>query len=181
MEQLLMSRGDTKIKAEEIQFPDGYYMRPYNKAGKSTDGVGWCKCCIGGSLGIEELSENVFEEKMLKDKTVNPGNIFFLISPAGDIAGTVTYQYADDEDTGYIHMVAIEKNHQGKRLAVPLMLYAVQKIIGDGKKKILLNTDDWRIPAIKTYLHTGFVPVIKDGDTDMENRWRKVYDIIGIK
>jgi len=120
-------------------------------------------------------------EKMLKDKTVNPGNIFFLISPAGDIAGTVTYQYADDEDTGYIHMVAIEKNHQGKRLAMPLMLYAVQKIIGDGKKKILLNTDDWRIPAIKTYLHTGFVPVIKDGDTDMENRWRKVYDIIGIK
>lgn len=168
MEQLTMSRDNTKI--DSIRVPDGYYMRPY----KGGDGTGWCKCCIDGSLGIEEISESVFEDKMLKDKSVNPENIFFIISPGGDIAGTVTYQYTDDEDTGCIHMVAVEKSYQGKGLALPLILYAVQKMIGDGKKKIILTTDDWRIPAIKTYLRSGFQPVIKPGDTDMENRWAEV-------
>ena len=170
-----MSRNSKKI--ESIQFPDGYYMRSYTQG----DGIGWCKCCIDGSLGVEEISENVFEEKMLKDKSVNPENIFFLISPIGDIAGTVTYQYTNDKDTGCIHMVAIEKNYQGKGLAAPLMLYAVQKIIDDGKKEIILTTDDWRIPAIKTYCRTGFVPVIKPGDSDMENRWQEVMEKINNK
>jgi mycothiol synthase len=168
MEQLIMSRDDKET--DSPQFPDGYYMRSYTAG----DGTGWCKCCIDGSLGVEEISESVFENRMLKDKMVNPENIFFLISPSGDIAGTVTYQYTDDEDTGCIHMVAVEKSFQGKGLAVPLNLYAVQKMVYDGRKKFILQTDDWRIPAIKTYLRVGFTPVIKDGDTDMENRWAEV-------
>jgi hypothetical protein len=50
------------------------------------------------------------------------------------------------------------------KLAVPLNLYAVQKMIDDGKKKVILTTNDWRIPAIKTYLRADFIPVIKPGD-----------------
>ena len=168
MEQLMMLRDDKETGG--IKFPAGYYMRSYKKG----DGTGWCKCCIGGSLGIEEVSENAFENRMLKDKTVNPENIYFLISPSGDIAGTVTYQYTDDKDTGCIHMVAVEKNYQGKKLALPLNLYAVQKMIDDGKSKIILTTDDWRIPAIKTYLRADFKPVIKSGDTEMQKRWAEV-------
>lgn len=170
MEQLKMSRDDTKVEA--IQFPEGYYMRSY----KQGDGESWCKCCINGSLGVDEISESAFENRMLNDKTVNPENIFFLISPSGDIAGTITYQYTADKDTGCIHMVAIEKSYQGKKLALPLNLYTVQKMLDDGKHKIILTTDDWRIPAIKTYLRAGFNPVIESGDTDMENRWKKVME-----
>ena len=168
MEQLMMSRDDKEVGL--IQFPAGYSMRSWQKG----DETGWCKCCIDGRLGVEEISERAFEEKMLNDKTVNPNNIFFLISPAGEIAGTVTYQYTNDETTGCIHMVGIKKNHRGKGLAVSLNLYAVQKMIDDGKKRIILTTDDWRIPAIKTYLRAGFTPVIRPDDTDMENRWTAV-------
>jgi len=168
MEQLMMSRDDGEVGA--IQFPAGYSMRSYQKG----DEAGWCKCCIDGKLGVEEISERAFEEKMLNDKTVNPDNIFFLISPANEIVGTVTYQYTNDETTGCIHMVGIEKSYRGKGLAVPLNLYAVQKMIDDGKKRIILTTDDWRIPAIKTYLRAGFTPVIRPGDTDMTNRWTAV-------
>ena len=171
-EQLMMSRDSGKTG--NIQFPDGYYMRSYTD--NKTDGIGWCKCCIEGSLGVEEISESVFENKMLKDTTVDAANIFFLISPTGDIAGTVTYQYTNAEDTGCIHMVAIEKSYRGKKLGVPLILYAVKKMIDDGKKKIILKTDDWRIPAIRTYLRAGFVPVVKAGDADMENRWKRIYE-----
>jgi len=167
-----MSRDGKRI--DSIRFPDGYYMRSY----KEGDGAGWCKCCADGSLGIEEISESAFANKMLTDKNVNPANIFFLISPAGEIAGTVTYQYTDREDTGCIHMVAIEKSYRGRGLALPLNLYAVQRMLGDGKKKIVLTTDDWRIPAIRTYLHVGFIPVVEPGDTDMANRWAVIFEQI---
>ena len=163
MEQLKMVRDDAPI--DEICFPHGFYMRPY----KEGDGIGWCKCCIDGSLGVNEISEEVFEEKMLHDKSVNPANIFFLISASGEIAGTVTYQYADEKDAGYVHMVAIQKDYLGQRLALPMNLYAVKRILEDGKRKIYLTTDDWRLPAIKTYLNAGFVPVICQ--PDMEARW----------
>ena len=177
MEQLKMLRDD-KI-ADSAQFPEGYHMRSY--IGENGDGAAWCKCCIGGSLGIEEASEATFENRMLGDKYVEPKNIFFLVSPEGEIAGTVTYQHTDDEDTGCIHMVAIEKSHRGKKLALPMVLHAVQKIIEDGKTKIVLTTDDWRISAIKAYLRAGFRPEIKPGDAEMENRWDAVQNNISNK
>ena len=159
---------------EPAAFPCGYYMRSYISANKKEDGEGWCGCCAGGSLGIEEISEAAFENKMLCDKSVNPENIFFLIAPNGCIAGTVTYQYTGAEDTGCIHMVAVAQEYQGKKLALPMVLYAVQKITGDGKTKIILSTDDWRIPAIKTYLKAGFEPAIKPGDEETAARWANV-------
>ena len=170
MEQLMMSRDNKEIP--RILIPEGYYMRGY--INNNGDGEAWCKCCIDGSLGIDEISESAFENKMLKDKSVNPENIFFIVSPSGEIAGTTTYQYTDVQDTGCIHMVAVQKNHQGKKLSLPIILYAVQKMLDDGVKKIILTTDDWRIPAIKTYLNAGFLPVVKPGDIDMANRWTEV-------
>ena len=170
MEQLLMIRNNNP--ASPINFPEGYYMRPYQPG----DGTAWCECCLGGHLGIDEAGEDVFRKKMLEDETVNPSNIFFLISPSGEIAGTVTYQYGK-KDTGTIHMVAIKKEYQGLGLALPMNLYAVDKIVKDGKKGITLTTDDWRLPAIKSYLNAGFEPVYyMDG---MEDRWKKVMEQLG--
>ena len=176
MEQLLMSRDDKNADLLQLQLPDGYFIRSYNEG----DGIGWCKCCIDGDLGVEEISESVFKKIMLDDSSVDPDNIFFLIAPSGDIAGTVTYQHTDDENKGCIHMVGIEKNYLGKGLAAPLNSYAVKRMIDDGKKYIVLKTDDWRIPAIKTYLRIGFSPVINEGDTDMSDRWEKVMEQINI-
>ena len=169
MEQLKMVRGNENTA--EIILPEGYYMRSYQKG----DGIGWCECCIGGSLGLDEISEAEFERKMLRDNNINPDNIFFLISPSGEIAGTVTYQYSHEQDTGTIHMVGIKKDYLGKRLALPMILYAVKMMLEDGKKIINLTTDDWRLPAIKTYLRAGFKPVYHK--PDMEGRWSKIMEL----
>ena len=171
MEQLKMIRNNRDVG--KIIFPEGYYMRSYQKG----DGAGWCGCCIDGSLGVDEISEAVFERKMLSDHNVNPDNIFFLIAPSGEIAGTVTYRYANDKDTGTIHMVGITKKYLGRHLALPMLLHAVNKIIEDNKTTIDLTTDDWRLPAIKTYLRAGFKPVYHM--PDMEERWRLIMEQIG--
>jgi len=166
MEQLKMMRDDTKVN--ELCLPEGFYMRSYKKG----DELGWCRCMINGDLGVEEIKEEVFVEKMLNDKSVNPDNIFFLISPVNEIAGSITYQYTDDKTIGFVHMVGIDLRYRGKKLALPMHLYAIKKILDDGVKQIFLTTDDWRLPAIKVYLNVGFVPVLYK--PDMEVRWNQV-------
>lgn len=166
-----MIRSNTPVG--KITFPEGYIMRPY----KQGDGVDWCECCIGGSLGIEEASEEIFIEKMLKDEMVNPANIFFLVSTHNnEIAGTVTYQYSPKKDTGTIHMVGIKKKYQGLGLALPMNLYAVSKILEDGKTQVNLTTDDWRLPAIKTYFNAGFKPDYNQQEPDIADRWTQVME-----
>ena len=173
MEQLKMVRDNAEVDA--IRLPEGYTMRSYKKG----DGQGWCKCCIDGSLGVDEISEDLFKTKMLNDEHVRPVNIFFLISPTNEIAGTVTYQFSDEPETGVIHMVGIQKDYLGKRLSLPMLLYAVQKILADGNKRMYLTTDDWRLPAIKTYLNAGFKPVFHHHD--MEGRWKLVAEKLASK
>ena len=178
MEQLTMSRSCELPGANIMQLPEGYIIRKYIK--NNSDETGWCEC-FNGDIGVNEVSAEMFKNKMLMDNTVDPENIYFLISPDGKIAGTVTYQYTDDEDTGCIHMVGIKSEYQGNNLAVPLNAYAVYKMIEDGKKKIILTTDDFRIPAIRTYLRIGFVPVINPGDTNMKKRWEDIMTLIDKK
>ena len=168
MEQLKMVRDDIFIG--EIRFHEGFFMRSYEIG----DGPGWCKCLIDGSLGVDVVSEETFENKMMHDASVAPKNIFFLISPENEIAGTVTYQYSDDIQTGTIHMVGIDKRFQGRGLALPMCLYALRKMQEDGVKRACLTTDDWRLPAIKTYLKAGFKPVFYQ--PDMEERWSMVME-----
>ena len=170
MNQLKMVRNNTPVGY--ITFPEGYYMRPYREG----DGPGWCECCVDGKLGVDEISEAVFKKIMLDDKTVNPQNIYFLISPSGEIAGTTTYQYNEEECAGTIHMVAITKKYLGKGLSLPMLLFVVQKIIDDGKELIYLSTDDWRLPAIKTYFKADFEPVYYL--PDMKERWLNVHKLL---
>ena len=47
-----------------------------------------------------------------------------------------------------------------------------------GFPKLYLMTDDWRLPAVKTYLQLGFEPDLYDDDH--EGRWAKLRDTLGI-
>ena len=47
----------------------------------------------------------------------------------------------------------------------------------EGMQTAYLTTDDWRIPAIKSYLRAGFTPDL-DTEDDFKNRWNAIYKII---
>ena len=48
----------------------------------------------------------------------------------------------------------------------------MQRYASAGYRHVYLKTDDWRLPAIKTYLKLGFLPFLFA--PDMEERWREV-------
>jgi len=166
MEQLRMSRDNSPAPA--FKFPEGFTVAPYREG----DWESWCRCCIDGELGLTEISEEQFDKIMGSDDKVRLENIFFVLSPEGRAVGTVTYQHREDKSEANVHMVSVEREYRGMGISAPMVAHAVKKMIDEGVSKIYLSTDDWRIPAIKTYLKCGFAPII-DSD-EMAGRWGKI-------
>ena len=50
-------------------------------------------------------------------------------------------------------------------------------VLPEGMETARLRTDDWRIPAIKTYLKIGFEPDLTS-EPDYKERWEKIFEII---
>ncbi|MBQ3900864.1 MAG: GNAT family N-acetyltransferase, partial [Clostridia bacterium] len=67
--------------------------------------------------------------------------------------------------------------YQGVGLGTRLNAAAVRCLLENGLETAYLTTDDFRIPAIRSYLRAGFYPDVKD-DSHRE-RWDKIYEIIG--
>ena len=73
--------------------------------------------------------------------------------------------------------VSVSPDHQGKGLGYQVTLAVLLFAREIGWTSARLWTDDWRLPAIKTYLNLGFEP-----DMDHEShseRWRAVLEKLG--
>lgn len=79
---------------------------------------------------------------------------------------------ADYPGSGYVHWVATDPFHTGKRLGWIASLAVLHEFVALGCRDAVLETDDHRLPAIKTYLGLGFRPVER-GPGHAE-RWREI-------
>jgi len=195
MEQLRMVRGRFPVvsaaangsSAVPSDIPAGHYIRHYEPG----DGEDWCRCCVDGRLGVDEVSDEVFNRIMLADDRVKAENIYFLVSREDGIVGSATYQFGRSEGEAYVHMVGVVKTHWGRGLSRCLISYVTGKILENKDNSVVtLTTDDWRLPAIRTYINCGFEPCIAYGGAavtktaqergDMLERWRNVFAELGI-
>ena len=65
-----------------------------------------------------------------------------------------------------------DPEHSGKRLGAVVSAAATRRLVEAGYTDIYLLTDDFRLPAIKTYLSLGWRPVL--GEAGMADRWSAV-------
>jgi mycothiol synthase len=83
--------------------------------------------------------------------------------------GPIEGLYPDGYEVGWI---AAHPGHSGRGLGRSVTAAATTCLIERDVSCIYLQTDDFRIPAIRTYLRLGFVPHLwADG---MAERWRAV-------
>ena len=68
--------------------------------------------------------------------------------------------------------VGADPAHQGKGLGYVVSAAVTQRILRGGYQEVYLDTHDWRLPAIKTYLKIGWIPFIFR--EDMVGRWKTV-------
>ncbi|HXH35694.1 MAG TPA: GNAT family N-acetyltransferase [Plantibacter sp.] len=68
-------------------------------------------------------------------------------------------------DAGYVHYVGVLDRARGKRIGAILTARCMQGFAERGLSTTVLETDDFRIPAVITYLRLGFVPTYRS-DTE---------------
>jgi mycothiol synthase len=103
----------------------------------------------------------------------------YVIEHDGALVATASARYdpAKFPGSGYLHWVGVHPDHRGRRLGRLISVRVLEHFQAAGCKDAVLETDDFRIPAIKTYLALGFIPEY-DHPTHAE-RWAKVEGVLG--
>lgn len=178
MKQLAMKAMINNILPKDIKLPIGYKFVNFNGSKKQIDA--WKKIttespkpnCSGDDyyrIMIEEYHEKIDKEN----------DIWFIENNEGEYVATVT-TITHQDGTGYVHMVKALEKERGKGLGQAMADFSIEEFRKRKVGEVYLTTDDFRVPAVKTYIKAGFLPIIyHDDDSDMEERWNKMFEIIG--
>ena len=145
----------------EPPMPEGYSTRLWGPGDEKT----WVRV-QAASEKFHKMTMESFEREFGKGRPALGDRQFFLVSPGGEDVGTITAWCAGPQwgpNWGLIHWVAIVPDHQGKKLAKPMMAVAMRKL-RELHASACLNTSSARIPAIKVYLDFGFKPNMQTKD-----------------
>jgi mycothiol synthase len=77
-------------------------------------------------------------------------------------------------NSGYVHWVGSHQEHRGRGLGAIASIAVLQYFRAIGCRDAVLETDPFRLPAIRTYLKLGFVP--EHVDPEHERVWREVFE-----
>ncbi|MFH1708222.1 MAG: GNAT family N-acetyltransferase [Planctomycetota bacterium] len=109
-------------------------------------------------------------------KRILPDGLFVIEHMATGSLAATTMAIHNPTDLhpfgGELGWVAGDPAHSGKGLGMTVCAAVVDRYLRAGYKCIYLQTDDWRLPAIKVYLKLGFVPYLFA--PDMAGRWQAV-------
>lgn len=158
----------------ELELPVGYGMRTY----RTGDEVHWARI-ISDSFGGRERTAQDTENEITGRDVFLPDGLYFA-THQGDPVGTACAwrQSVDEKDVGYVHMVGVVAEHTGHKLGKWVSLAVLCYFRDNNFKCSILDTDDFRIPAIKTYLNLGFIPIyVEEGQPE---RWRNIFEKLGL-
>ena len=78
---------------------------------------------------------------------------------------------------GELGWVATSPDHTGKGLGTAACAAVIERFRSAGYTRVYLQTDDWRLAAVRLYFRLGFVPFLYA--PEMADRWRSICGKIG--
>jgi predicted dehydrogenase/GNAT superfamily N-acetyltransferase len=173
--QLMMVWPNSRLGSPpEAVVPDGYRLRAFEPA----DEAGYLELIAkAGFAGWTPARLTEWIRKIIPHG-------FFVIEhiPTGRLVATAmaTHHPRDGHPYGgELGWVAGDPEHAGKGLGLATCAAVTALYIRRGYRDIYLCTDDWRLPAIKTYLKLGYEPELYM--PDMAERWRIVRETLSRK
>jgi len=154
--------------------PEGYRMRAFADG----DGRTWVRIQQDSDPYLT-FTPSTFEQSFGHDLPALRRRGFFLVAPDGRDVGTITAWYDrtyHGRRWGLIHWVAILPEHRGKGLSRSMMTVAMNRLRTLRHRRAMLRTQSHRIPAIRTYLHFGFLP--DRTVEDAERAWQLVGRVV---
>lgn len=148
----------------DLEVPAGFVLRTFRVG----DEAGWA-ALMTGAIGLwdEESTTRLF----LGDPGVKAEGVVFLTT-GNDYVATATDKRLPEVEVGYLHMVGVAPRQRGHGLGRCISLAAVIHMRDRGCREAILDTDDFRLPAIRTYLSLGFMPEMLE--TDHADRWAAI-------
>ena len=162
-------------KPEPTEFPvlpEGWCIR--TGSGSEADAQIWVDCCRHGLLGPQDGIE-AFDRCIASREGYSPDAVYF-IEHDGEAVATVT-ALLDEEKTGHVHYVGVKPCVRGMGVGGWLNQIVKADLWRRGCIRAYLTTDEYRVPAVCSYLTAGFLPV--EYDVDMPQRWGGMLGFLG--
>ena len=137
-----------------LQCPDDYHIRTYWKG----DEAHWARIMDTAFVDKGRTTQDAYVE-VIDQPDFDPNGFCFVIYGNLPIGTACAWKRCiRGEQVGYIDMLAVLPEHTGHKLGKYLTLFLLHYFKAQRMVSVVLDTDDFRLPAIKNYLNLGFVP-----------------------
>jgi mycothiol synthase len=149
--------------------PDGYSLHPCDE-----EEIDSLVALLRAAFEDENWTVDKAREALIDAPDVKTTHV---ITHQGQVIATASSRLLPEyyPGSGYLHWVASHPDFRGQRLGYIISLAVLYEFVEIGCWDAVLETQDPRIPAIKTYFHLDFEPVFRD---DAE-RWEAIRAQIG--
>ena len=175
MEQLVMRWHDDGAEKQMPVLPEGVEWKTFPALPDALQT--WLEIVRYMDRDVKPAADKEFYEKVMVAYPHYREDMCNFLTVDGAPAATVTVICDEAAKEGYIHMVSCKPEFRGRGLGHLLNAIAVYTLKKAGMKTAWLTTDDWRIPAIRTYLKAGFAPDL-ESQPDFKERWHKICAIL---
>jgi mycothiol synthase len=166
--QLVMKRPHLR-NLPKIELPTKYAIRSF----KEGDENSWNRII---RASFDNLTYD-FNQEMKGDESFRPERVLFVTYYGEPVAtASAWYRKQYGLNTGYLHMVGVSHEHQGKHLGYWVSVAVLHQLVIENRDSAVLQTDDFRLPAIRTYLQMEFEPVIFH--ENLCERWWNIFKAI---
>ena len=143
----------------------GFHLRPYRPGDEDS----WVALINTGEFG-SDWDRPRFDEYMTGPERMAGSRV--AVRNGTIVAATFASVQPDMENTGRVDFVTSLPEYRGLGLGRLVCSAVVLYLVDKGYSRVILFTDDWRLPAIGLYLSMGFEPQMTR--EDMPVRWEKV-------
>ena len=150
--QLLMRRPNLDGLRDDFDLPPGYQLR---RCERDEDEP------LADVLTLA-FPDYIWDTNEVRRRLTQSADVeaTFVVEHLGIPIATASARFLPERfpGSGYLHWVAVHPNHQGMRLGAVVTSRVLQYFRGRDCRDSVLETDDFRLPAIKTYLNLGYLP-----------------------
>jgi mycothiol synthase len=150
-------------------FPEGYTLHQVTDPNEAAE--------LGHLLTLA-FEETWDAERANKELIQAPDvHAVFVVKHHGQMVATASSQLRAHRSptSGYVHWVGTHPDYRGQRLAYGLVANVLGDFVIRGYQDAYLETQPFRLAAIKTYLRLGFIPVYTFEGQDFQGVWSEVF------
>jgi len=155
-----------------LRVPEGYRLERL-RPGQEAD---WARV-LSSTKDLGEWTEERAQKAFTGRHRVRRDSVFLVYWGDEPVATACVQEDDDRPHIPELGWVAVDPRHRGKGLGKVVSVAVLNELYDRGFRRCILRTDDFRLPAIKTYLALGFAPHMMDDSHP--DRWAKVWEALG--